>query len=61
MPMYTEPIIYEGYGWEFEAVKMWQEVAKTEEDRVVAIWQAHLVYLMPSDFGTPEDGLGVLV
>lgn len=29
---------------------------------IVSVWKAHLEFIMPSDFGTPDDGIsGVMV
>ena len=33
-----------------------------DHETTVATWKAHLEFILPSDFGTPDDGLsGVLV
>jgi len=65
MPAYPQ-FLYEvesPLNWDADYSYLEYEFCKidNEHEQVIALWQAHLEFITPSDFGTPDEGEGVLV
>jgi hypothetical protein len=48
--------------WDTSSIEYQFTKIDDDHEAIVALWKAHLEFIMPSDFGTPDDGLsGVVV